>query len=535
MHESAKQDSSIYKIFFLTGLIGLYFVTRVRGLNLIPIFTDEAMYIHIAQIINDNWESLFLTKVNAFKPLFIWLTAIFQNFIADPILAGRWVSVVAGVFSLIGIYLLGKDIFSERVGKVSAVIYLFCPFFIFHERMALMESLVNAFGIWIVWVSFRISKQLSLEKSYFIVLGTLLGLAFFTKTTALLIFPAPFIIFIAWKTYAKENFFYYLALTFLMVILINIPYFIIEGGVGFQNRHLILSSTNYYIYPKTLLSFPVEIWARNLWNSYVYLMPYLTFPIVLVLGFGILNAFLVKNKTGITLLLLFIVPFLIIVLIGKIIFSRYYLVIVPPLIVLTGWALVELMSKLAEKLPALNTTRLNICFSVLLFCVVSEGLVFSQKIGEDPLNAFIPKFDRYQYITSHVAGLGIKEAADFLITKSKEKPIEIMTLWSQGNPLDGIMVHLWKKPNINIIPALWWPKQKPLFPKGDSFPLYPSKYQSTTLEKRSVADLRNIFFILPFKKNLRKHFRKYNPEWKKVWNYPKPFDDSNIEIYELIR
>ena len=164
MHESAKQDSSIYKIFFLTGLIGLYFVTRVRGLNLIPIFTDEAMYIHIAQIINDNWESLFLTKVNAFKPLFIWLTAIFQNFIADPILAGRWVSVVAGVFSLIGIYLLGKDIFSERVGKVSAVIYLFCPFFIFHERMALMESLVNAFGIWIVWVSFRISKQLSLEK-----------------------------------------------------------------------------------------------------------------------------------------------------------------------------------------------------------------------------------------------------------------------------------------------------------------------------------------------------------------------------------
>ena len=79
MHESAKQDSSIYKIFFLTGLIGLYFVTRVRGLNLIPIFTDEAMYIHIAQIINDNWESLFLTKVNAFKPLFIWLTAILDR------------------------------------------------------------------------------------------------------------------------------------------------------------------------------------------------------------------------------------------------------------------------------------------------------------------------------------------------------------------------------------------------------------------------------------------------------------------------
>jgi hypothetical protein len=535
MDKSDKQDSPLFKIIFMIGLTGFYFLTRATGLDLIPIFTDEAMYIHIAQIINDNWENLFLTKVNAFKPLFIWLTAAVQNIVSEPLLAGRWVSVFAGFFSIIGIYVLGRDIFSERVGKVSAVIYLFCPYFVFYERMALMESLVNVFGVWAVWISFRISKQISLDKSYFIVLGFLLGLAFFTKTTALLFFPAPFIIFIASNTYFKKNFYNYLGLTLFLVALINFPYFITESEVGFNSRHPIFSAAIHYISLKTLLGFPVEIWGRNLWSIYVYFMIYLTFPIVLVLGFGVFNSFLVKNKTAITLLLLFFIPLSIITLIGSSIYSRYYLVIASPLIVLTGWALVELSNKVAEKIAAQNNTRENVIASLLLICVVSEGIVFTHEIGKDPLKALLPNVDHYQYLTSYVSGYGIKEAAEFLISKSEEGPIDVMTSWSQGNPQDGIMVYLWKKPNINIIPALWWPKQKPLFPKGDSFPLYPSKYQSTTLEKRSVADLRNIFFILPFRNNLRNYFTKSNPEWKKVWNYSKLDDEHPIEIYKLSR
>jgi 4-amino-4-deoxy-L-arabinose transferase-like glycosyltransferase len=538
MPESNNQGFQIHRIFFLSGLMGIYFLTRVKGLGLIPIFTDEALYVHIAQRINNNWENLFLSKVDAVKPLFIWLTAVFQNYISDPLLAGRWVSVTAGSFSIVGIYMLGREIFSERVGKVSAVIYLFCPFYIFHERMALVDSLVNAFGIWIVWVSFRATRLKILEKKYFILLGVLLGFAFFTKSTALLFLPTPFIIFIIWKTYAIKNFYIYCGLTVSIIFLINIPYSMADLQVGYKGVHPIFSAANNYVTAKQLLSFPVEIWSQNLWASYVYIFTYLTFPIVLVLSFGVFNSLLVKNKTGITLGILFLIPLFLIVLVGQIIFSRYFLIIVPPLVILTGWALVELAKKISK---LLNTERVNFFLFVLLICVVSEGIGFSQNIGKNPLKLLLPNVDRYQYLTGHGSGVGIKEAAKFLKSKSKKNPIYILTPRSQGNHQECILVYLWNKPNINIIPALGWPKQKILFPADTSFPIIAGKNQLKSLNRENVGDFGRIFFILPLKPKLRKDFRAYNPDWNKVWVYTKPLDDTgieilddlNIEIYEL--
>ncbi len=144
MQQFAKHKFPISKIIFLTGLTGVYLLTRLWGLTVFPVFSDEATYIHIAQIIDSNWENLFLTKVNAFKPLFVWSITIYQNIIADPVLAGRLVSVTAGLASLIGVYLLGRELFSERVGQVTAIFYVFCPYFVFFERLDMAEGLLNA-------------------------------------------------------------------------------------------------------------------------------------------------------------------------------------------------------------------------------------------------------------------------------------------------------------------------------------------------------------------------------------------------------
>ncbi|MBT7477000.1 MAG: hypothetical protein HN649_10250 [Nitrospina sp.] len=518
---------------FLAGLMGLYFATRLTGLTLLPIFTDEAMYIHIAQIIDSNWENLFLTKVNAFKPLFIWIVATYQNFFPDPLLAGRLVSVAAGAASTLGIYWLGRELFSDRVGKVSAIIYLFCPYFIFFERLALMESLVNAFGIWTVWVSFRITKENELKIRSFVLLGTLLGLAFLTKSTALMFFPAPFVIFLLAKTYTKINFLKFLSGTIFLVLLINLPYFLTDQVIGFNNRHPIFSSTNFYIPIETLVGFPIDIWGRNIWTIYVYFMIYLTFPLFLVIAFGIFYALLQKNKTGITLLLLFVIPASIIVLIGDRIFSRYYLIVIPPLIILSGWALVQLANYVSRRLNVLHSTWANILLAVLLIFMVSEGIVFSKNLSKDPFKAFFPKIDRYQYLTSQSSGHGVKEAAEFLITKSKAEPIYVLTSWSQGNPQDGIMVYLWGQPKINTIPALWWPGEKKLFPQGETFPVFPSKYQSIKPGTGNTADLKNVFFIMPLEAtDYKKEVLENNPGWKRVWQLSKPDGKSNIEIYQ---
>jgi 4-amino-4-deoxy-L-arabinose transferase-like glycosyltransferase len=515
------------------GLAGAYLATRLPGLTEFPVFTDEAMYMHIAQIIDKNWEYLFLTKVNAFKPLFIWVLALYQNIFADPVLAGRLVSVTMGAVSVVGVYFLSKELFSERVGLVSAAIYIFCPYFIFHERLALMDTMVNAFGIWTIWISFRISKENALAKAKFVFLGIILGLAFFTKSTSLAFFPAPFVIFFLWKTYTKAKFFNYLSLTFLIVALINLPYFLTDQKVGYEIQDAIFSGTHLYIPLELLLRFPVDIWALNAKNLYVYLMVYLTFPVFLVFAFGVFYALKFNNKMGITLLLLFLIPAIIIMLIGQTIYARYYLEIIPPIIILSGWALVQLVNDVSEKLFGLNSTRTNIFLVVFLVLVVFEGITFAENLRKNPLKAFIPDIDRIQYLLNPRSGYGVKEATEFLISESKKAPITVLAWEAQGNPQDGTLIYIWDKPNINIVPAVWWPDQKKLFPLGDTFPVYPSKYQWTSSQTRNTTELENVFFVIPIHPHIRQYFLENNSEWKRVWKYISLDGKDHLAIYKF--
>src|SRR3990170_8973472 len=94
---------------FWAGLIFSCFFTRLVNLKLIPIFTDEAIYIFWAQVALDDPAHRFISLQDGKQPLFIWLAAILQKFISDSLIASRMVSVFAGFGSIIGIYLLGKE------------------------------------------------------------------------------------------------------------------------------------------------------------------------------------------------------------------------------------------------------------------------------------------------------------------------------------------------------------------------------------------------------------------------------------------
>jgi len=396
-----------------------------------------------------------------------------------------------------------------------------------------MDTMVNAFGVWTVWTSFRIARGNELVKTSFVLLGILLGLAFFTKSTALAFFPAPFVIFFLWKTYTRTNFLKYISLAFLIFVLINLPYFFTDQGVGYDRQHAVLSGTHLYIPLESLLGFPVEIWTQNILTLFVYLLVYLTFPIFLVAVFGIFYALASKNKVAITLILLFMIPAVIILLVGKIIYARYYLEIIPPIIILSGWALVQLANYASEKLVLLNPFRANIFLIVLIVCVVSEGITFSETLKKKPLEALIPDIDRVQYLLNPRSGYGIKEAKDFLISESKKGPINVFTWVAQGNPQDGVMIYLWGQPKINIIPANWLFKIKKVFPQGEKFPVYPSKYQWLKPRIGETADLKTAYFVAPIPGSLRNLFLENNPEWKKVWSFNSPSTIKSLEIYKL--
>src|SRR3989304_7919550 len=153
----------IKNIITWTILPAAYLITRLIHLKRVPIFTDEAIYTYWAQVALHDPANRFISLEDGKQPLFIWIAAIFQQFIPDPLIAGRLVSVFAGFGSLVGIYFLARLLFSEKVAKLAAFLYVILPFALLYDRMALFDSLLTMLGIWAVYFSLKMAKDQRFE------------------------------------------------------------------------------------------------------------------------------------------------------------------------------------------------------------------------------------------------------------------------------------------------------------------------------------------------------------------------------------
>src|SRR3989344_9242851 len=95
-------------------LIVLYFSTRLINLTILPIFTDEAIYIRWSQIALADQQQRFISLYDGKQPLFVWLNMLTLKLPVDPLIAGRLVSVLAGFASLIGIIALSWRLFGKK-------------------------------------------------------------------------------------------------------------------------------------------------------------------------------------------------------------------------------------------------------------------------------------------------------------------------------------------------------------------------------------------------------------------------------------
>src|SRR6266566_3301927 len=103
-----------FTVFAAIGLILLYFITRLTHILSLPIFTDEAIYIRWAQIAMRDPAWRFISLTDGKQPMFVWIAMILLRFIHNPLLAGRTVSVIAGFFTMVGMYFLGSEIFKNK-------------------------------------------------------------------------------------------------------------------------------------------------------------------------------------------------------------------------------------------------------------------------------------------------------------------------------------------------------------------------------------------------------------------------------------
>lgn len=446
----------------LTIVLGLCIFTvalllRLYNLTILPVFADEAIYIRWAQVMRNEPTLRFLPLSDGKQPLFMWSVIPFLKFFTDPLLAGRFVSVLTGVNTLIAVFLLSIFLFkSKKIALVASLFYAIVPFSVFFDRMALVDSLLTSFGVWTLFLGILAASFLRLD--FALLAGFALGGGLLTKSPALffaLLLPTTILI-VDWKRGPggpKEKIYRFVRIAGLWIVTYVVAYGffnILRLGPNFQ---LIAQRNLDYVLPVShLWTNPRDPLMTHLTELREWHWTFLTPFVFIFLIWGILKGVGKFDKRIFLLSIWAFVPLLIQAEFAKTFTARYLLFSLPPLIIIAAAGFENIAKIIIDKFNLFK--REGLVYLTLAWIAIISPLTFDYLILTNPAAADLPRTERSGYLEEWTAGTGIKEVSDFLrgeYLKDRNQKIVVGTEGYFGTLPDGLKMYLNDLYDISVI------------------------------------------------------------------------------------
>lgn len=427
------------KLFFL--LTGLFLFTRVYNLTLLPIFTDEAIYIYWAKYISTFHNHFFMSLTDGKPPLFTWLVALLlQVFPQDIYLfAGRFISVIGGGITIVGVYKVTMLLFKKKeIAFLSAFLCIFNPFMLLYDRLALYDSLLSAVLLWSVYFALKTSITLSKKDAVF--WGIALGIGFLVKPPAIIflfITPLCFFLFAIKKEWTKK-----IILSVVAIVIAEIINNLQRLSINFalmtdKNQHFQMPISELFAAPLFVIG--------NMKELFSWIIAFYTWPVFLIGIAGLLVIFYKDFRKGLILFVLWFMPILIFATVGKILFPRYILFTTPYFLIAIAVFLYEI-----------KFAKIRIALLVILLFL---SMKFDYFLLTNPAKAPLPTTDYNQYITSVYSGYGLSEIFAYIDHELDTGPrITLVTEGKFGLFPYAFMLKYWHDPRITIIQS-WIPEK----------------------------------------------------------------------------
>ncbi len=434
-----------YTTIFLSLLVIsiFYFFTRFQNLTSIPVFCDEAIYIRWAQIIRNVETLRFIPLTDGKQPLFMWLLAFGPlQFITDPLVAGRLISIVSGWITLLALFIStclitnfnqkSKNILSflassikqkHPTGLIATVIYVFLPFTFFFDRLATPDNLLSTFVIISFLLTLLLSKFPRLDLA--LILGGFLGLAWLTKS------PAIYFLVLSFATFAFTNYHQTKKLIYpaISVFIAYIFYNSLRLGPQF---HMIAIRNQDYVWPLfEILKHPLDPLKPHISDTLSIFTKFISWPLILLSILGIFGKKAKVRQQHLILWLWPLLPFMATASLTKVFTSRYILFIIPFFIIILAIGL--------KKIPKI--------FIVLVF---SLNIIFIYNISQKPFSQQLPSTET-GYLVGWTSGWGIKQSADYLKTRAQQANVIVGTEGSFGTLPDGLQIYTDGTPQLTVI------------------------------------------------------------------------------------
>ena len=433
-----------YGIIFLSLL---FLFTRLYNLLLLPIFTDESIYIYWAKTIITTHSQWFISLSDGKPPLLIWLISIFLSFLPSNLylFAGRLPSVLSGLSALFAIYFVSSSLFgSKKIALLSSFLYVICPFFVLYDRMALFDSFLNSTLLWSVYFSIRTAKSLSFKDA--VLWGGFLGLAFLFKPTAIVFLVLSPVVFLLLLSYAEQ------IKNWKKILLLLCFVFLVSEGMysilRFSHTYpaMVLKNQQFQQPIAELISKPFKLTIDNGKGIYSWVVAYYTLPVFML---GVL-AFIVlcvkKTKIGLFLFSLWFFPLFVFATVAREIFPRYILFTTPYFLIMCAYLLEYIFGK--SKVLKL----------IVFILIIFPSIQFDRLLLINPIEAPLPIIDYNQYVSQHPSGYGVDKVFTYIRNKSKDRKITLVTQGTFGLYPYAFYLEFWGNPNVRILPK--WPMDK---------------------------------------------------------------------------
>ena len=367
--------------------------------------------------------------------------------------------------------------------------------------MALVDSAVNAFAIWIFFLSIILIRTIRLDVA--LIYGLMTGMALLAKSSVRLFLGLGFLAIIFLVSVQKKtsdrrdvikksinySILYFLSSTLALVIY-NIqrlsPFF-----------HYIAEKNKTFV--MTLGEFTKSPFVNFLGNIKIipyYVLSEMGYVISLIGLIGLYFLFKKDKRLAQYIVLWIIIPFVILGFVSKVIFPRYLIFVGSMLIIPAVYVISQVKNK-----TTLIITMVLIVLSITYF---DYAIVFDHK------NIPFPEVDRGQYVEGVTAGWGIKEIVDYSRQKSKEKKVILLAEGNFGVIGDQIDAYLWPIENMEL--RGYWPLDK-----------------NELLQNQKELTTNYVYVIFS-------HRQDFPVDWpiKHIKRYGKPGDKAAIYFSELL-
>ncbi|MEK9179532.1 MAG: glycosyltransferase family 39 protein, partial [Patescibacteria group bacterium] len=426
----------------LTLIVGAYAFTRLVRLDQFPIFSDEGIYIHWAKIAWKDAAWRFISLTDGKQPLQTWGTIPFLKiFSSNALLAGRMFSVTTGLVALVGMISLLWYLFNKKTAYIGGLLYVVTPYFLFYDRLALVDSGVNAFCIWMLLLSILLANTRRLDVA--LIFGLTAGMGLLAKSSVqlflgLAVFAPLLFVKLPLKKSVKSTVNYY----FLFLITIGISYAIYNiqrlspylHFVAVKNSTFILSLSEF-------LANPFALFLGNFKTVPYYVFSELSFTIA---GVSILGFYLLAQKNlrlAAYIALWIVVPFLAISFFSRVFFPRYAIFFGSLLVIPAAYFIAQYKNKL-------------VVYGLLLLIFVSSGF-YMYSIYFDYSKLPFPPIDKGQYVEGETVGTGAPKIMEYARKLSKKQRVVIL---AEGNfGMSGDVLDTFLLPTDDVFIKGLWP------------------------------------------------------------------------------